>query len=157
MRICLVLLISTTSISTGWALVIAFSRLEGDEARPNETEKAIRAVLDEQVAAWNKADLAGFMQGYWKSPKLSFSSGKDKTRGWDATYERYKKRYQSEGREMGKLSFEELEIEALSPDSGFVRGRFKLVTSKETFEGLFTLIFKKMPEGWRIVHDHTSV
>jgi beta-aspartyl-peptidase (threonine type) len=120
-------------------------------------------VLDAQVAAWNKGNLKGFMAGYWKTDKLSFFSGKDKTQGWQATLERYQKRYQAEGREMGKLTFDELDIEAIGPDAASVRGRWKVVTSKETLGGLFTLIFRKVgdpfkntPLEWRIVHDHTS-
>jgi beta-aspartyl-peptidase (threonine type) len=122
----------------------------------DHAQAQIRKVLDDQVVAWNKGDLKGFMAGYWHSPDLTFSSGKDKTRGWDATYERYRKRYQSEGHEMGQLSFSELEIHVLSPDSAYVRGNWKLITSKETLGGIFTLIFRKLPDGWRIVHDHTS-
>jgi ketosteroid isomerase-like protein len=117
---------------------------------------SVRKVLDDQVAAWNKGDLEGFMAGYWKSRELSFFSGKDKTRGWQAALERYQKRYQAEGREMGKLSFSELEIEAFNGDAVWVRGRWKVTTSKETVDGLFTLIFKRVGGGWRIVHDHTS-
>src|SRR5262245_26884786 len=74
---------------------------EKEASSPDDASRAIRKVLDEQVVAWNKGDLEGFMAGYWNSPKLSFASGKDKTRGWQATFDRYKKRYQSEGREMG--------------------------------------------------------
>jgi beta-aspartyl-peptidase (threonine type) len=128
----------------------------GQDKRANEDKAAIQKVLDEQVVAWNKGDLKSFMAGYWNSPDLSFSSGKDKTRGWQATYERYQKRYQSEGREMGKLTFSELEIDMLGPNSAYVRGRWQLVTRREKPGGLFTLIFKRLPEGWRIVHDHTS-
>jgi beta-aspartyl-peptidase (threonine type) len=57
---------------------------------------------------------------------------------------------------MGKLTFSELQIEVLGSDSAFVRGRWQVITSKETLGGLFTLVLKKLPEGWRIVHDHTS-
>jgi beta-aspartyl-peptidase (threonine type) len=121
-----------------------------------DAAKAIRRVLDQQVAAWNKGDLEAFMVGYWKSPDLTFSSGKQMLRGWQATLDRYRKRYQSDGHEMGKLSFSELQIELLGPESAYVRGRWQLVTSKELLGGLFTLIFKKIPGGWRIVHDHTS-
>jgi beta-aspartyl-peptidase (threonine type) len=121
-----------------------------------QATQAIRTVLDDQVVAWNRGDLAGFMAGYWNSPQLTFSSGKDRTRGWQATLERYQKRYQAEGREMGQLTFSELEIEPLCADSAFVRGRWKLVTHKETLGGQFTLICKKLATGWRIVHDHTS-
>lgn len=122
----------------------------------SDAKSAIQKVLDDQVAAWNRSDLDGFMAGYWKSPKLTFSSGNAKLQGWQATFDRYKQRYQSEGREMGKLGFSELEIEVLGPDSAFVRGRFQLKMAKESPTGLFTLVFKKLPEGWRIVHDHTS-
>jgi ketosteroid isomerase-like protein len=120
------------------------------------TEKAVRAVLDAQVAAWNNGDLEAFMQGYWRSPKLSFASGNDVTRGWDDTLARYKKKYQSGGAEMGKLSFTGLEIEPLSADAALVRGHWQLVRTKDKPGGVFTLIFRKFPEGWRIVHDHTS-
>jgi beta-aspartyl-peptidase (threonine type) len=119
-------------------------------------KKAIQRVLDEQSAAWNKGDLKAFMSGYWNSQELSFFSGNDKTRGWQSTLERYQKRYQAEGKEMGKLSFTEIEIDILSTEAALVRGRWRLVLSKETVGGLFTLIFKMVPEGWRIVHDHTS-
>jgi beta-aspartyl-peptidase (threonine type) len=121
-----------------------------------DTEKAVRAVLDAQVAAWNKGDLEGFMEGYWRSPKLSFSSGSDVTRGWDATLARYKKRYRSGDAEMGKLTFTELEVEPLGPEAALVRGHWQLVRTKDKPGGVFTLIFRKLPEGWRIVHDHTS-
>jgi beta-aspartyl-peptidase (threonine type) len=127
----------------------------GDDAGNNEA-KAVREVLDAQVAAWNKGDLKGFMAGYWKSEKLTFFSGDKIEHGWQATYDRYQKRYQSEGREMGKLTFSDLNIEMLGTDTAWVRGRWKLVTSKDSPGGLFTLILKRFPDGWRIVHDHTS-
>ncbi|HLJ94483.1 MAG TPA: nuclear transport factor 2 family protein [Gemmataceae bacterium] len=119
--------------------------------------QAIQEVLDAQVAAWNRGDLDGFMAGYWHSPQLTFFSGKDKTAGWQATLDRYRKRYPAEGPEkMGSLSFHELEIDVLSPDRAFVRGRWQLIRNNESLGGLFTLIFQRLPEGWRIVHDHTS-
>jgi beta-aspartyl-peptidase (threonine type) len=123
---------------------------------PAKERAAIQKVLDDQVVAWNKGDLEAFMAGYWKSEKLSFFSGNAKTAGWQATLDRYRKRYQAEGKEMGKLSFEELSIERLGEDYALVRGRFRLQLTKETPTGIFTLIVRKLPEGWRIVHDHTS-
>jgi len=119
-------------------------------------EQAIRRVLDDQVRAWNRGDLKGFMEGYWKSDKLTFSSGGDQTKGWQATLDRFRKRYQGEGREMGKLAFTEINVELLGADSAFVRGRWQLVRSKDRPGGVFTLILRRLPEGWRIVHDHTS-
>ena len=126
------------------------------EDHQKEAEAAIRQVLDAQVAAWNKGDLEAYMAGYWNSSDLSFFGNNSVTRGWESTLNRYRMRYQGEGKEMGKLSFTDLQIELLSPESAFVRGRYQLVLSKETPGGLFTLIFKKLPAGWRIVHDHSS-
>jgi ketosteroid isomerase-like protein len=117
---------------------------------------AVQRVLDDQVVAWNKGDLEGFMAGYWKSEKLSFFSGDKKTAGWQGTLDRYRKRYQADGKEMGKLSFEELSIELLSDDHALVRGRFRLQLKNEAPTGIFTLVLRRLPEGWRIVHDHTS-
>jgi len=119
-------------------------------------EKAIRQVLDEQVVAWNKGDLEGFMKGYWNSKELTFQSGKDLTRGWQETLERYKKRYQADGKEMGKLAFSDVVVQELAPGVAMVTGKWELTLSKEAIGGRYTLIMKKLPEGWRIVHDHTS-
>ncbi|HMC90411.1 MAG TPA: nuclear transport factor 2 family protein [Gemmataceae bacterium] len=121
-----------------------------------EVEHAIRGVLDAQAGAWNRGDLDGFMEGYWKSPDLKFFSGKDITSGWEATLKRYRDKYQGAGREMGQLTFSDVEVKSCGPNDAWARGRWKLVKSKETVEGLYTLILRRLPEGWRIVHDHTS-
>jgi beta-aspartyl-peptidase (threonine type) len=116
----------------------------------------IKQVLDNQVAAWNKGDLVGFMKGYWNSKDLTFVSGKDVTRGWQETLDRYKKRYQSEGKEMGKLAFSDVEVRELAPGVALVTGKWELTLTKEAVGGRYSLIVKKLADGWRIVHDHTS-
>ena len=126
------------------------------KAKASDDDIAIRAVLDAQVAAWNAGKLEEFMAGYWRSPKLTFFSGGRKLEGWDATLERYRKNYQSEGREMGKLQFLDLDVQTFG-DGAVVRGRFELTMSdgkKPT--GLFTLVFRKFNKDWKIIHDHTS-
>ncbi len=125
-------------------------------ADPAMERAAIQRVLDDQAKAWNKGDLPGFMKGYLESDELSFFSGDKKTKGWKATLERYQKRYQGEGKEMGKLAFEELSIDMLGDDHALVRGRYRLQMKSETPTGIFTLILRKTPNGWRIIHDHTS-
>jgi|SRR6266496_3665576 len=118
--------------------------------------REIRAVLDRQVGAWNRHDLEGFMQGYWRSPDLTFYSGGTVVSGWESTLDRYRKRYQSEGNEMGKLDFSDLKIELLGSNAAFVRGRFHLKMTTGESSGIFTLTFRKLAGGWKIVHDHTS-
>ena len=125
---------------------------KGDAKRLRE----VRAVLDTQVASWNRGDLESFMQTYWHSPELTFNSGTNQTTGWAATFERYQKRYQSEGKEMGTLRFDEANVLMLGRDSALVRGRWRLTLRESSPGGLFTLILRRFPEGWRIIHDHTS-
>src|SRR5271156_5199906 len=91
--------------------LLLLAALPAAQPQPEDGKKAIQAVLDAQVTAWNKGDLPKFMEGYWQSPELTFYSGKTVTRGWQATLERYRKRYQTEGREMGKLAFQDLDIQ----------------------------------------------
>jgi len=121
------------------------------------TEPAVRQVLERQQEAWNHHDLESFMAGYWNSPELTFFSGAKIYSGWQSTLERYRKTYQSEGREMGKVEFSDLKIEALAPDAALVRGAWHLTMSDgKTPHGWFTLVFRKFPDGWKIIHDHTS-
>ena len=125
-----------------------------------DTEKVksdVQQVLNAQVQAWNDHDLETFMRGYWNSPELTFFSGDQVFRGWDQALDRYRKRYQGEGREMGTLAFENLNVDRLAPTAAVVRGEWHLTMSDgKTPHGLFTLIFRKFPEGWKIIHDHTS-
>ena len=137
-------------------LLLCWLAVALDEPKPEPPAQAVRKVLDDQVKAWNRGDIEGFMAGYWKSPELTFSSGGEQTKGWDATLERYRKRYKGEGKEMGTLTFSDLSVQILSGDCAFIRGRFQLVRSKDKPSGLFTLVLKRFPEGWRIIHDHTS-
>ena len=120
-------------------------------------EADIKHLLAAQVEAWNKGDLEGFMAGYWHSPDLTFFSGTTVTKGWEPTLERYRQRYKGEGKEMGKLEFLELNVDPLDNKTAVVTGKWLLTMSDgKKPGGLFTLILKRMPEGWRIVHDHTS-
>ena len=127
------------------------------KAKMEEGEKEIRTLLDRQVEAWNNGDLEGFMAGYWNSDQLTFYGNGTVTRGWQATLDRYKKKYQSGGNQMGKLDFSDLDILPLGPRAAVARAHWHLVLpgNKEP-RGLTTLVLRKLPEGWRIVHDHSS-
>jgi beta-aspartyl-peptidase (threonine type) len=125
-------------------------------AAPPDDAATIRGVLDAQVVAWNKGDLNGFMAGYWKDDGLFFISGGKSLRGWTALKERYEKSYQAEGKEMGKLKFDEVNVEVLGDSAALVRGKWEVTMTKEKVDGWFTLLFRKVPGGWKITHDHTS-
>jgi uncharacterized protein (TIGR02246 family) len=125
------------------------------EKQRAEIETSIRAVMDKQVAAWNKGDIEGFMEGYWKSEEMRFVSGNTVSKGWQAALDRYKKGYDTTDK-MGTLSFSELEFTVLDKKAAFVKGRFTLVRKTDKPTGLFTLVFRKIDGEWKVVHDHTS-
>ncbi len=130
-----------------------------NEPAPAEAdEKAqIAAVLYAQQEAWNRGDLAGFMDGYWNSDSLRFASGGTVQRGWQTTLDRYRNSYPGTDA-MGTLAFDSLDVRLLGPDDAYVFGRWALArdTTFAPASGLFTLILRRTPQGWRIVHDHTS-
>ena len=128
-------------------------------AVPTQSQNAtaqIRSVLRAQQDAWNRGDIDGFMNGYGRSASTVFVSEDTIRRGWETVRERYRKKY-SDRAKMGTLAFSDLEIMLLSPDAGVVLGRWSLKRANDQPHGRFTLIFKRLPEGWRIVLDHTSV
>jgi len=119
----------------------------------------IRAVLDSQVAAWNRGDLDGFMNGYWRDPNLTFTSGDKVNRGWEETRKRYLDKYWAAGmqpQDRGQLAFEDLQVESLSPTAAVVRGRYVLTRGGGSDTGRFTLVFRKFAAEWKITSDHTS-
>ena len=125
-------------------------------AAGTETAQAdIRAILDQQDAAWDAGDIAGFMEGYWQSPQLRFASGGTVTRGYEPTLQRYRTTY-SDRSAMGTLDFTDLEIELLGPDAAVVHCHWQLTRERDAPSGLFTLIFRQIGGEWKIVSDTTT-
>jgi ketosteroid isomerase-like protein len=118
-------------------------------------KQQISSLLERQKDAWNNGDIKNYMNDYWKSDSLLFTSGGNIQQGWNATYEKYKKSYNSKEK-MGELKFTELEIRLLSKESAWIFGRWELKREKDNPKGVFTLIFRKFKDGWKIIHDHTS-
>ncbi len=118
-------------------------------------ETDIRQLLSEQQAAWNRGDIPGFMAGYWDNPKLRFASGGEITYGHAETLAGYQARYQNTA-QMGRLQFDVREFNQPSAEQAVVFGRWTLHRERDKPSGLFTLMLKKFPQGWRIISDHTS-
>ena len=139
------------------AVLVAAVAVASVAAAEEPAATAARSVLDAQVGAWNRGDLERFMATYWRSPDLVFCSGATVTKGWDETFARYRKRYQSEGREMGPLRFDAIEVIPLGEDAALARGAWRLhMADGREPHGLFTLLLRRLDGTWRIVHDHTS-
>ena len=134
-------------------LLVAASVTAWSATLPNQ----VRSTLMRQVVAWNNGNLEGYMKYYWRSPHLTFFSGGTMTEGWEPVFERYKKRYKAEGKEMGQLDFRKVRVEVFGIDKAVARGHWELkFKNGKSSRGLFTLLLKKFPEGWRITHDHSS-
>jgi uncharacterized protein (TIGR02246 family) len=139
------------------ALLLFITACAPSPSRVGDPEAEVRAVWNASVEAWNRGDLEAFMTGYWNSADLVFFSNKTETRGWQQTLDRYRATYKSEGRQMGMLDFPQLEFKVLGPEVVLARGqwRLKMPDGKES-TGMTSVTFLKLPEGWRIVHDHSS-
>lgn len=117
---------------------------------------SIRLILQTQADAWNRGDLDAFMQTYAPVADLRFASGGSVTYGWQPTLERYRQRYPDRAA-MGTLAFSDLAVTELSADAALVFGRWSLTRVKDAPHGLFTLLVRRTPAGWKIFADHTSV
>ena len=133
-------------------VAIAFATSAAAAADP---AAEIREILHAQQQAWNRGDIDGFMNGYARSRSTIFVSEDTVTRGWQTVRDRYKKKY-SDREKMGTLTFSNLEITSLGPSAAIVVGRWQLKRKVDKPHGRFTLVFRRLAEGWRIAHDHTS-
>jgi len=135
-------------------MLIAGVVCAAQEQSPNSAAE-IQSVFTAQQDAWNRGDIDAFMNGYARSASTVFVSQDEVSRGWETVRDRYRVKY-SDRTKMGTLSFSEIEVTMLSPDAAVALGRWRLERANDEPHGRFTLIFKRLPEGWRIVHDHTS-
>lgn len=131
------------------------ARQSSTQANPEPETEAISSLLNKQVSDWNRGDIPAFMEGYWHSKYTEFVGGSGILQGWEEVLQRYLHSYPNRAA-MGHLTFSGLEIHALCPDSAYVVGEYRLDRQQDTLRGVFTLTFKKFPEGWRIVNDHTT-
>ncbi|HWB12193.1 MAG TPA: sugar-binding protein [Pirellulales bacterium] len=130
------------------------SRLEQPSPK-DELRDIVDDVLSRQTAAWNDGDIDAFMEHYWKSDNLTFSSGGKTTHGWEATKENYKRRYPTRER-MGNLSVAIIEVTPLGDSAALVLGCWCLEREPSPIGGRFSLIFRHIGGSWVIIHDHSS-
>lgn len=146
--------VALASVTVFWLL--ARQSLFGKPPDSHDADRAvINAVLKGQQAAWNRGDVNAFLKGYWESTELTFSGSNGVSRGWDGVLARYKKNYPDRAA-MGELNFSDLEFRFLGSDAALVLGKWHLKRDMGDIGGVFTLVWQKFPEGWKIIHDHTS-
>jgi ketosteroid isomerase-like protein len=140
-------------MKTSFLLLFLFMAAVAPAQKTNEAK--IRQLLAVQCEAWNRGDVEGFMQTYWRNDSLLFVGKSGVTRGWQKTLDNYKKGYPDTAA-MGKLSFDIITVNQLSPVVFFVVGKWMLTRSIGDLSGHFTLLIRKEREQWVIVADHSS-
>jgi ketosteroid isomerase-like protein len=136
----------------GPAMLLAGCQAVGRHADPGDS---IRRLLADQAAAWNRGDIPEYMQAYWHSDELSFSSGGKTTYGYDAAQAAYESRYPTPER-MGRLTFSDLQVRVLCSKAALVLGGWHLDREPDPVGGNFSLVLRVIDGEWRIIHDHTS-
>jgi ketosteroid isomerase-like protein len=147
------ILMPIITLLAGWS--VAAVGADAPAATPRVAEERIVAVLLDSVAGWNEGDLEKYMGAYRRSEDLRFASGGSVTFGWSTVLERYRQRYPDRAA-MGDLAFSEIEVTLLGDEAALAFGRWELVRADDRPRGLFSLVLRRYPEGWRIIHDHTS-
>jgi uncharacterized protein (TIGR02246 family) len=142
-RVCLLGVLALTVTTSSWS--------------QKAPEAAIRQLIDQQAADWNRGDVEAFMKAYENSPTTTFV---DQTveYGYDAILERYKRVYTTPAA-MGKLTFSHLAIRLLDSNYATATGNFHLertAADSGNADGIFSLIFKNEPAGWKIILDHSN-
>jgi ketosteroid isomerase-like protein len=148
--------ITTSLAATGALAVSLMAACAGPRQFTAEDRAGATAVLERQAAAWNRGDLDGYMRGYAATPDLVFTSGGRIRRGYEEARTRYQQRYGGDRSGMGNLEFEVLDVQAVGPDGAVVLGRWRLRDTPNAGSGVFSVVLERRPEGWRIIHDHTS-
>jgi ketosteroid isomerase-like protein len=160
MRACRLMVTMVVFVWSVAALAGAQAAASGSAAAD---EAAIRTAIKDQADAWNRADIPAFMQAYEDSPETTFI-GLTLRKGYQPILHRYEQSY-SGSEQMGKLAFSDIDIRLLS--SGCGKADIALVTGKFHLErtmhgaaakddGIFSLVWRKGSQGWKIILDHTS-
>ena len=138
-----------------WILCALFLSFSIQGAAGQLAEKAILAVLQKQVSAWNDGDINRYMEGYWHSDSLVFIGKKGCTYGYEATLKNYKKAYPDKSA-MGQLLFSDIHFKKISRRNYMVIGAWHLQRSIGNLDGCFSLLVRKSKRQWHIIADHSS-
>lgn len=130
---------------------------QGSLKTASQQELDVIKVLIKQEAAWNRGDIDSFAEGYKNSPDTLFIN-RQIQRGYSSMVAEYHHNYPTQDT-MGQLTFSELEVHPIDDRVAVCIGKYKLERSKKAggnAEGLFSLVFEKTDQGWKIVVDHTT-
>lgn len=147
------LLFSASALAVILAALFAHVAQAPSAPAPTSSDPLI-ALLESTTRAWDAGDLDGFIAPYAESSTFMTPAGPI---GRTAMRTRYRTRYFSGGRPDQQLRFEQMSVRHLGNDHAIMTGRFVLSGGgKADASGWFTLVWARTPQGWKILHDHSS-
>lgn len=140
-----------------WCVAAVLAACSNSGLPAPDPQREIADMLARSAGAWNRGDLAGFMDDYARDSLTSYVSGGSVVYGWQPLYDRYQARYFAPGKSRDSLAFDAVRVRALEPDVAFTTARFALYRGDSLVaSGPFTIVLQRQGGRWRIVHDHTS-
>ena len=135
------------------------STYPGEAIEACDPTMEVRVMLERSTAAWNARDLAGFMACYENSPETIYLATAQAVIGYTAIHKMYFERFANDDWfRRGVLSMSLLRVAPLGTGYALARGRYLLngdATHGGPTSGMFSLVVRQGPEGWRIIADHT--
>ena len=124
-------------------------------ADPTAEEAAIRQVIADMEASWNRGDFRGYMAGF-KNPDVIFVSRGQFQRDWQGTLDHYVRDYGGSPERRGRLHFWDIRVEMLSPDAAQLISRYRLEGGDRPQDGINTRLMRKVDGHWVIALNHVS-
>ncbi len=153
--------LTSTSLVVALTALAACARGGAVETAPPpsaQTERDIRTLLVRSADAWNDGDLDGFLLPYLHSDEVSYVGSRGPVRGYERLRQNYASSYWRNGDPDRKLGFRDIEVTPLGASYALAVGWYVLSNrgdGRETDRGIFSLVLRRTPDGWRILHDHS--
>ena len=118
-------------------------------------EAAIRQVIADMEAAWNRGDFKGYMAGFLNPGVVFVSRGRFQD-GWQGALDHYERDYGGAPERRGRLRFHDIRIEMLAPDAAQLISRYELIRPEHPQYGINTRLMRKVRGRWVIALNHVS-
>lgn len=133
--------------------------LAGCAALPPSDDTQARAemlaALDASAAAWNRGDLTGHLAIY--DPAVTAMTRSGLRPGVAAIERSFRETYFRDGQPKQQLQMEQVQLRFVGRGAALMTGRFRLSGGGLAEQsGWFSLVWQQGPQGWKVVHDHSS-
>jgi len=153
-------MIGSTSLKVAglWLAVasVAACTIEIEDEGDADVQGSVIRMLEESAGAWNRGELAGFMDDYVESANTTYIGSTGLLSGYESIRARYAPLFEP-GATRDSLRFEDVRVRRLAAIDAIATARWILYRGDTvTSSGPFTLVLRHTSGGWKIIHDHSS-